>query len=99
MDSLEQLRSESMAKSEFDYTTKMIKTNLSNFSAWHNRSKFILRTLSEQEASDEERKKMLDDGECIDLFAKRADHQQSSSSSIKLSSIRMISHCGSIIRI
>ncbi|PGH36834.1 geranylgeranyl transferase type-2 subunit alpha [[Emmonsia] crescens] len=51
----------SMAKAELDYTTKMISTNLSNFSAWHNRTQLILRLLNEQSASDEERKKMLDD--------------------------------------
>ncbi|EEH08191.1 prenyltransferase alpha subunit repeat protein [Histoplasma capsulatum G186AR] len=50
----------SMAKAELDYTTKMIGTNLSNFSAWHNRTQLILRLLDEQSASDEERKKMLD---------------------------------------
>lgn len=52
----------SMVQEEFDYTTKMIKTNLSNFSAWHNRTKLIQRLLNEKSASDEERKKMLDDG-------------------------------------
>lgn len=51
-----------MAKQEFDYTTKMIKGNLSNFSAWHNRSKLILRMLDEQSASDAERRQLLDQG-------------------------------------
>ncbi|OJD14510.1 hypothetical protein AJ78_05160 [Emergomyces pasteurianus Ep9510] len=51
----------SMAKAELDYTTKMISTNLSNFSAWHNRTQLILRLLNERSASDEERKEMLDD--------------------------------------
>ncbi|ODH49319.1 hypothetical protein GX48_04530 [Paracoccidioides brasiliensis] len=51
----------SMTKGELDYTTKMIGTNLSNFSAWHNRTQLILKLLNEQSASDEERKKMLDD--------------------------------------
>ncbi|RMZ91626.1 hypothetical protein DV736_g1122, partial [Chaetothyriales sp. CBS 134916] len=59
--SLEQLKGGSIAKSELDYTTKMIKANLSNFSAWHNRSQVILRTLNEQQASDKERRRMLDD--------------------------------------
>lgn len=59
---LETLNDASMARKEFDYTTKMISANLSNFSAWHNRSKLILRMLDEQQASDEERKKMLDEG-------------------------------------
>ncbi|RMD41261.1 hypothetical protein DV735_g3847, partial [Chaetothyriales sp. CBS 134920] len=58
--SLEQLKGESMARSELDYTTKMIKANLSNFSAWHNRSQLLLRTLNEQQASDEERRRLLD---------------------------------------
>lgn len=53
----------SMAKDEFGYTTKMIKSSLSNFSAWHNRSKLILRMLDEQGASDEQRRQLLDDGE------------------------------------
>jgi geranylgeranyl transferase type-2 subunit alpha len=59
---IEILSSNSKAKQEFDYTTKMINANLSNFSAWHNRSKVILRTLDEQQASDDERKQMLDEG-------------------------------------
>lgn len=61
----------SMAKSEFDYTTKMIGTNLSNFSAWHNRTNLIIRYLKEQNATDEERKKILDEGTNI-LFLSRA---------------------------
>lgn len=61
---LESLSESSMAKSEVDYTTKMISANLSNFSAWHNRSKLIIRTLDEQKADVGERKQMLDDGEC-----------------------------------
>lgn len=52
----------SMARKEYEYTTKMIGANLSNFSAWHNRSKLILRILDEENASDVERQKMLDDG-------------------------------------
>ena len=55
----------SMAKEEFDYTTKMIMTNMSNFSAWHNRSKLILRLLEESNADDTERQKMLDEGKLI----------------------------------
>lgn len=52
----------SMAQTELDYTTKMIGTNLSNFSAWHNRGQLIMRLLKERAATDQERKKMLDDG-------------------------------------
>ncbi|KAL1958141.1 hypothetical protein VTO42DRAFT_4996 [Malbranchea cinnamomea] len=52
---------DSIAKNELDYTAKMIGTNLSNFSAWHNRSQLILKILNERSASDEDRQKMLDD--------------------------------------
>jgi geranylgeranyl transferase type-2 subunit alpha len=62
IDNLERLNESSLAQKELGYTTKMISSNLSNFSAWHNRSKLILRTLEEQQATDEERQKMLDDG-------------------------------------
>ena len=62
-------RFHSMAKEEFDYTTKMIRSSLSNFSAWHSRSKLIIRLLNEQAASDDERKKMLEDGECAHKHA------------------------------
>jgi geranylgeranyl transferase type-2 subunit alpha len=54
--------STSMVQSEFDYTTRMIKVNLSNFSAWHARSKLIPRLLDEKGANEEVRRKMLDDG-------------------------------------
>ncbi|RHZ50059.1 Rab geranylgeranyltransferase BET4 [Aspergillus thermomutatus] len=69
VESLENLAPEdqevqSMAQGEFEYAKKMIGTNLSNFSAWHYRTKLIQRLLSEQFASDETRKKMLDDGQC-----------------------------------
>ena len=50
-----------MVRSEFEYTTKMIGMNLSNFSAWHNRTQLIFRMLNEEQAGDEERKKMLDE--------------------------------------
>jgi geranylgeranyl transferase type-2 subunit alpha len=56
------LQGHSMARPEFDYTKKMIGTNLSNFSAWHNRTKLILRILDEEGASDQERQNMLNEG-------------------------------------
>ncbi|CAD0084165.1 unnamed protein product, partial [Aureobasidium vineae] len=52
---------ESMTESEFAYTTKMIKTNLSNFSAWHNRLQLIPKLLKERDADVAARKKLLDD--------------------------------------
>jgi geranylgeranyl transferase type-2 subunit alpha len=57
-DSLKQI-----TQAEVDYTTKMIGVNLSNFSAWHNRTKLIQKLLNEKKASDEERKKVLDQGD------------------------------------
>jgi len=57
------LNGESMVESEFEYTTKMIRASLSNFSAWHCRSKLIARLLDERNASDEKRRQFLDDGE------------------------------------
>jgi len=58
---LERLSGHGMVESEFDYTTKMIQTNLSNFSAWHNRSQLMPRLLAQRHATREERKKLLDD--------------------------------------
>ncbi|KIW62347.1 hypothetical protein PV04_10528 [Phialophora macrospora] len=55
------LQGQSMARPEFDYTKKMIGANLSNFSAWHNRTKLILRILDEESASDQERQNMLNE--------------------------------------
>lgn len=52
----------SLTEQEFDYTTKMINSNLSNFSAWHNRSKLIPRLLDEREADEAERRESLDTG-------------------------------------
>ncbi|MCJ1400861.1 Rab geranylgeranyltransferase [Xylographa trunciseda] len=51
----------SMVKAEFDYTTRMIRTSMSNFSAWHNRSRLIPRMLDELAASDDDRRKILDE--------------------------------------
>ena len=56
------LNGKSMVESEFEYTTKMIRASLSNFSAWHTRSKLIPRMLDERNASEAERRQFLDDG-------------------------------------
>ena len=53
---------ETMTEAEFKYTTKMIESNLSNFSAWHHRSKLIPRLLNERQADEEARVKMLEAG-------------------------------------
>ena len=50
----------SYVESEFEYTTQMIKTNLSNFSAWHRRSKLIPRLLTDRHADDGACRQMLD---------------------------------------
>jgi len=57
------LNGKSMLESEFEYTTKMIHGDkgLSNFSAWHRRSKLIPRLLDERNADDATRRKFLDD--------------------------------------
>ena len=62
------LKGLSMVESEFQYTTKMIKANLSNFSAWHNRSKLIPRLLDERNVDNTERRKFLDDGTFSSFF-------------------------------
>jgi geranylgeranyl transferase type-2 subunit alpha len=60
----QKLGGHSIVESEFEYTTKMIHGDkgLSNFSAWHRRSKLIPRLLDERKASDEARRQFLDDG-------------------------------------
>ncbi|PHH61575.1 hypothetical protein CDD81_8156 [Ophiocordyceps australis] len=53
------LQGDSMAESEFDYTTAMISEDLSNFSAWHNRSQLIPRLLHLRAADAASRKDFL----------------------------------------
>lgn len=52
----------SMVEEEFAYTTRMIENNLSNFSAWHRRSKLIPQLLSKRQATGYERRNFLDQG-------------------------------------
>ena len=61
-----------LTEEEFQYTTRMIETNLSNFSAWHNRSKLIPRLLTFRKASETERRKFLDSGKCALFRAQNA---------------------------
>ncbi|QIW96805.1 hypothetical protein AMS68_002323 [Peltaster fructicola] len=58
---LERLSGQSMVLSEFEYTTKMIKSNLSNFSAWHNRSQLIPRLLRNLDADSGTRRKLFEE--------------------------------------
>ena len=58
----------STTEAEFEYTTRMIESNLSNFSAWHNRSKLIPRLLDEKNANHTERQAFLDKGLLISLI-------------------------------
>ena len=58
---MERLSGDSMVEREFEYTSKMIRTDLSNFSAWHCRSRLIPRLLEERGAGSEERRKLLDE--------------------------------------
>lgn len=62
----------SLVEEEFTYTTKMIETDLSNFSAWHNRSKLIPRLLDERGADVKARRKFLDDGMETERFSPSA---------------------------
>lgn len=61
VESLEILSGKSMVESEFEYTTKMINSNLSNFSAWHNRGQLLPRLLAERRADAAGRRKAFDD--------------------------------------
>lgn len=64
----ENLKGASMSRSEYAYTTKMIGSNLSNFSAWHNRTNLIIKILAEEHASSTERRKMLDEGKQVFIY-------------------------------
>ena len=57
---IETLSASSMVESEYEYTTKMTHSNLSNFSAWHNRSRLIPHLLAHRSAGAEERRALLD---------------------------------------
>lgn len=50
-----------MVEDEFAYTTGKISHDLSNFSAWHNRSQLLLRLLEERGADDAARKAFLEE--------------------------------------
>ncbi|GFP58526.1 hypothetical protein ACSS6W_005772 [Trichoderma asperelloides] len=54
-----ELDGKSMAEDEFAYTTAMIRQNLSNFSAWHNRSLLIPKVLEQRGADDKARAAFL----------------------------------------
>lgn len=58
------LHGKSMTETEFEYTTKMITSpkGLSNFSAFHRRSKLIPKLLDERGADDQARRLFLEEG-------------------------------------
>lgn len=58
------LDGQSMVETEFEYTTKMIHApnGLSNFSAWHRRSKLIPRLLLERKTDASARREFLNNG-------------------------------------
>ena len=49
-----------MSEEEFKYTTQMVRGNLSNFSAWHQRSVLLPTILQRRQASAADRRKMFD---------------------------------------
>ncbi|RDL40202.1 Protein prenylyltransferase [Venustampulla echinocandica] len=59
----QELHGKSMVESEFEYTTKVIHglNGLSNFSAWHRRSKLIPTLLDQRGADDATRQQFLED--------------------------------------
>jgi len=58
------LHGKNMVESEFEYTTKILHSpkGLSNFSAFHRRSKLIPKLLDARGADDEARRQFLEDG-------------------------------------
>ncbi|KAF3352272.1 T-complex protein 1 subunit delta [Verticillium dahliae VDG1] len=56
----EALAGSTMSEAEFAYTERMISAGLSNFSAWHHRSRVIPRLLNERGLNDAERRAFLD---------------------------------------
>ncbi|EMF16928.1 protein prenylyltransferase [Sphaerulina musiva SO2202] len=61
VENIERLSHSSMCEAEFAYTTQMINSNLSNFSAWHNRGQLLPRLLHERAADDSARKQAYDE--------------------------------------
>lgn len=54
-----ELQGESMVEAEFEFTTKKINSHLSNFSAWHARSRLIPRLLDERGTDAKGRREFL----------------------------------------
>ena len=61
VENIERLSGSSMCEAEFQYTTKMIESNLSNFSAWHNRGQLLPRLLDERGSDEVEREKTFNE--------------------------------------
>lgn len=72
----------SLVEQEWEYTTVMVKSNMSNYSAWHSRTKLVGRLLQERRAKKQERMDFLEDGRphSIDIPG-NADFRQRNKSS------------------